>query len=193
MPCANGAEGRRTRSGDLRAILADRAGTESDVQDRLARDGVSCTVCHQIAGDGLGTRASLQRQLPYARRHVRMGSARSSGRSPSTTGRHTIMRSVTGFEQVEAPHMRQSELCATCHTLITEAFDRDGKVIGSLPEQMNYPGVAAQRFLQRRAAAVRAATCRGRPGRCACRRFWATSETACRVTRSSAETRSCSG
>ena len=48
------------------------------------------------------------------------------------------MRSVTGFEQVEAPHVRQSELCATCHTLVTQAFDRDGRVIGSLPEQMNY-------------------------------------------------------
>jgi hypothetical protein len=48
------------------------------------------------------------------------------------------MRSVTGFEQVEAAHIRQSELCATCHTLITDAVDREGRVIGSLPEQMNY-------------------------------------------------------
>ena len=34
--------------------------------------------------------------------------------------------------------MRQSELCASCHTLITEAFGPDGRVIGSLPEQMNF-------------------------------------------------------
>jgi hypothetical protein len=54
------------------------------------------------------------------------------------TGRRTIMRSATGFEQVEAAHVRQSELCATCHTLITTAYDREGRVIGSLPEQMNY-------------------------------------------------------
>ena len=32
----------------------------------------------------------------------------------------------------------ESELCATCHTLITEALGPDGAVIGSLPEQMNY-------------------------------------------------------
>jgi hypothetical protein len=53
-------------------------------------------------------------------------------------GRRTIMRSVTGFVQAEAPHVKQSELCASCHTLITEAYGPDGEVIGSLPEQMNY-------------------------------------------------------
>jgi len=53
-------------------------------------------------------------------------------------GRKTIMRSVSGFVQAEAPHIRQSELCASCHTLITNAFGPNGEVIGSLPEQMNY-------------------------------------------------------
>ena len=53
-------------------------------------------------------------------------------------GRQTIMRSATGFEQVAAPHVRQSELCASCHTLITQALGPDGAVIGSLPEQMNF-------------------------------------------------------
>ena len=48
------------------------------------------------------------------------------------------MKSVTGFVQAEAPHIRQSELCASCHTLITQAFGPNGEVIGSLPEQMNY-------------------------------------------------------
>ena len=48
------------------------------------------------------------------------------------------MHSVTGFEQVQGDHIRQSEFCASCHTLITEALGPDGRVIGSLPEQMNY-------------------------------------------------------
>jgi hypothetical protein len=48
------------------------------------------------------------------------------------------MRSVTGFEQEAAPHIKQSELCASCHTLITQAFGPDGTVIGELHEQMNY-------------------------------------------------------
>jgi hypothetical protein len=45
---------------------------------------------------------------------------------------------VTGFVQAEGTHIKQSELCASCHTLITQAFGPNGEVIGSLPEQMNY-------------------------------------------------------
>ena len=35
-------------------------------------------------------------------------------------------------------HIRDAELCATCHTLYTKALGPDGKVIGELPEQMPY-------------------------------------------------------
>ncbi len=121
----------------LATILHDPDGAPSDADDRLARDGVSCTVCHQIAADGLGTASSFNGN--FRLRPARPDGVRDViGPFAVDRGRHTIMRSVTGFEQVEAPHVRQSELCATCHTLITEAIDRDGRVIGSLPEQMNY-------------------------------------------------------
>ncbi|HEX8031874.1 MAG TPA: hypothetical protein VF491_25585 [Vicinamibacterales bacterium] len=103
----------------------------------LTRDGVSCTVCHQIAPDGLGELASFNGN--FAMRPSRPDGVRDIfGPFPVDAGRHTIMRSATGFEQVETTHVRQSEFCATCHTLITKAYDRDGRVIGSLPEQMNY-------------------------------------------------------
>ena len=46
-------------------------------------------------------------------------------------GRRTIMRSVTGYQQEAAPHIKQSELCASCHTLITKAFGPDGSVIAT--------------------------------------------------------------
>ncbi len=119
----------------LHALTGDaRAATGPD---RLASDGVSCTVCHQIAPDGLGSAASFNGN--FVVRPARADGVRDAfGPFAVDAGRHTIMRSVTGFEQVEAPHVRQSELCATCHTLVTQAFDRDGRVIGSLPEQMNY-------------------------------------------------------
>jgi len=48
------------------------------------------------------------------------------------------MASATNFLPVAAPHIRDSELCATCHTLITESLSPDGKVIGRLPEQVPY-------------------------------------------------------
>ena len=121
----------------LATILDGPGGPPPDTHDRVARDGVSCTVCHQIASEGLGTASSFNGNF-------RLRAARADGVrdliGPFTVdkGRHTIMRSVTGFEQVEAPHIRQSELCATCHTLIIDALGPDGRVIGSLPEQMNY-------------------------------------------------------
>ena len=54
-------------------------------------------------------------------------------------GQTTIMRSSSdAFEPTEGEHIRSSELCATCHTLITQALDAEGKVIGELPEQVPY-------------------------------------------------------
>jgi hypothetical protein len=104
---------------------------------RLAADGVSCSVCHQISSEHLGTRESFNGEFVIE-------PTPDSGLRPIfgpyrvDAGRTTIMRSVSGFVQEEAPHIKQSELCATCHTLITTAFGPNGQVVGSLPEQMNY-------------------------------------------------------
>ena len=103
----------------------------------LASDGVSCSVCHQISPERLGTRDSFNanfvlKPTPADGARVIFGPYRIDA------GRKTIMRSVTGFVQAEAPHVKESELCASCHTLITTAYGPSGEPIGSLPEQMNY-------------------------------------------------------
>ena len=54
-------------------------------------------------------------------------------------GMTTIMRSATGFQPTEASHIRQSEICGTCHTLVTRAIGPNGEVTGELPEQMPFP------------------------------------------------------
>ena len=71
-------------------------------------------------------------------RNARTASRRAFGPFEVDAGRRRLMHSVTQFEQEQAPHVRESQLCATCHTLITDALGPDGNVIGSLPEQMNY-------------------------------------------------------
>jgi hypothetical protein len=48
------------------------------------------------------------------------------------------MRSATQRVPTESLHVRRSDLCATCHTLFTQAFDASGRVIGRLPEQMPF-------------------------------------------------------
>jgi len=113
------------------------AGPGGSTLERLASDGISCTVCHQIAPDKLGTRESFNANFTL-RPTGADGTRIVFGPYQVDRGRQSIMRSVTGFVQSEAPHIRQSELCASCHTLITEAYGPDGEVIGSLPEQMNY-------------------------------------------------------
>ena len=114
------------------------AGTKdrSELQ-RLAGDGVSCTVCHQISAERLGTRESFNANF-VIKPPAPDGTRSIYGNYDIDAGRRTIMRSVTSFQQEAAPHIKQSELCATCHTLITKAIGPDGSIIGELPEQMNY-------------------------------------------------------
>jgi hypothetical protein len=121
--------------GQVFAHLAGAASDEASDVDALAVDGVTCTVCHQISAEGLGERFNGEFVVagPTA-----AGNRRAFGPKDPEPGRRRIMHSVTGFEQEQAPHIRESALCATCHTLLTQAFGPDGSVIGSLPEQMNF-------------------------------------------------------
>lgn len=114
--------------------LAPGAGDSED--HRLAADGVSCTLCHQISPERLGTRESFVGGFTIAPREN--GERRMFGPFDVTSGRAALMRSATGVRPAEGEHIRRSEVCATCHTLITEAFGPSGEVIGSLPEQMPY-------------------------------------------------------
>jgi hypothetical protein len=106
--------------------------------DRLAEDGVSCSLCHQISKDKLGTRESLVGGfvVDTARK---LGEREEYGPYKIENGQNRIMRtSSEGYKPTESDHIRQSEVCATCHTLITKALGPGGKVIGELPEQMPY-------------------------------------------------------
>jgi hypothetical protein len=106
--------------------------------DKLAQDGVSCSLCHQIAKEKLGTRESLVGNFVIDRTRPR-GVREEYGPYKIDDGENLIMKSSTsGYRPTEGEQIRQSELCATCHTLITTALDSAGKKIGELPEQMPY-------------------------------------------------------
>ena len=104
---------------------------------KLAADGVSCTVCHQISNEGLGTRDNFNANFTM-RPTPADGNRVIFGPFQIDAGRKTIMRSVTGFQQMQATHIQQSEVCATCHTLYTEVRTASGQVVGAFPEQMNF-------------------------------------------------------
>ena len=107
------------------------------LSDRLADDGVSCTVCHQMTDVNFGKKESFVGGFKIDEKSV-AGERPVYGPFEVDKGHTTIMHSSSTFRPMEGKHIRASELCATCHTLITQALDAQGKVIGELPEQVPY-------------------------------------------------------
>jgi hypothetical protein len=113
---------------------------DQDKKDNAkAEDGVSCSVCHQIAKEKLGTAESFSGGFV-------INPPSSKGEHPEygpfaiDAGRQRIMRTSSGgFRPTEDAHIRDSALCGTCHTLKTQTLGPGGKEIGSFPEQMPYP------------------------------------------------------
>ena len=105
--------------------------------DPLAAEGVSCTLCHQITPDGFGQRGSFNGGFTVDTT-TRAEPRRLFGPYDVDKGRSAVMRSATGFDQTEAAHVQQSEMCATCHTLYTHAAAPEKKTTAEFPEQMPY-------------------------------------------------------
>lgn len=109
-----------------------------DVKAALAADGVGCTLCHQIKPDNLGKPPSLDGGFMIDTM-TRPEERKVFGPyDDPDKGRQRIMHSSTAFLPARGDHMKDSALCATCHTLLTEALDEQGKPAGTLPEQMPF-------------------------------------------------------
>jgi hypothetical protein len=78
-----------------------------------AREGVSCTLCHQIQDDGnLGAPASFSGNYSISSTDMDI-----YGPYGSPVG--TNMESQTGYAPMYGSHISSSAICATCHTLHT--------------------------------------------------------------------------
>lgn len=95
-----------------------------------ARDGVGCTVCHLIEDKGLGTPASFTGGFEINKEHLSYGPHKDPFVNPM------IMH--VGLTPAYGSHFLKSELCATCHTVITPTVDARGKVLGEFIEQAPY-------------------------------------------------------
>ena len=158
--------------------------TNASGDHRLAADGVSCALCHQIGPDRLGTPESFVGNFVLA-----TGASRMLGPYEIDRGRTTIMRSVTGSVPAEGPHLRQSEVCATCHTLITPArLGRTVRMSGRCRSRCRTSSGAIAP--SRRSAAASRATCRLRRTHPS-HRFWASPGSRWRGTPSWVEISSC--
>jgi hypothetical protein len=103
----------------------------------LAADGVSCSLCHQIEDGKLGARSSFSGGFDVDATTPE-GERRVYGPYEIDAGRSSLMRSASRFLPATGEHIQSSELCATCHTLITHTLDGSGTVIGEFPEQVPY-------------------------------------------------------
>jgi hypothetical protein len=98
---------------------------------RLGRDGVSCSLCHQILPDNLGEPGSLSGGFLVGFGREIFGPHANPDTQP--------MRFFLNYTPVESDHILSSELCATCHTVIVEPLDAAGQPRGfELTEQATY-------------------------------------------------------
>ena len=99
----------------------------------LARDGISCAVCHHMTNDLLGdpsTDTGLFKTGPASEVYGPFPS------DPDSTGAKSgdsviplPMQNSEGITPTQGLHIQQANLCASCHTILLPVFDADGKQV----------------------------------------------------------------
>jgi hypothetical protein len=112
-----------------RAVLQD----PKSKYGALARDGVSCAVCHHMTNDLLGdpsTDTGLFKTGPASEVYGPFPS------DPDSTGAKSgdsviplPMQNSEGITPTQGLHIQQANLCASCHTILLPVFDADGKQV----------------------------------------------------------------
>jgi hypothetical protein len=103
----------------------------------LALDGISCTLCHQIDPQGLGEEDSFDGAFTIDNTKP-TGERTTYGPFEVSDENVILMRSASGYIPSFSEHIQTSEICASCHTLVTPTVDNQGEIAGEFPEQMPY-------------------------------------------------------
>jgi hypothetical protein len=103
------------------------ATAEHDPQNKeygaLARDGVSCSVCHRIAPDGLGTEKTYSGKFKLGKPNEAFG--------PYEKVVNLPMEQAIGVTPKLGAHIRNSNLCGSCHVVVTPSFEAKKKYTAS--------------------------------------------------------------
>jgi hypothetical protein len=104
----------------------------------LARDGVSCDVCHRISKEDLGAPNTFTGKFKVDPPNVVNG--------PYDKVITLPMKNATGITPGFGAHIKSSALCGSCHTVILPVFDQNGRQVKDqngkpkeFHEQMTYP------------------------------------------------------
>lgn len=101
-----------------------------DAIDKMGSEGVTCTVCHQIAPNNLASSDSFTAGFKINTEDRIYG--------PHADPFPMPMRMHTGKTPTESAHMLESALCGTCHTVITPTLNAEGQTTGRFLEQATY-------------------------------------------------------
>lgn len=124
--------------GKLGQVFAHLPFDQDEEKNASAKDGVTCSICHQITNRNFGRTESFnggfQIETPQSQdNHPEFGPFVIQNAQAS------IMQSSTGgFRPTVAEHILDSAMCATCHTLYTKSLAPGGRVLGTFPEQVPY-------------------------------------------------------
>lgn len=94
----------------------------STPEANLGRDGVACSMCHQIQDTFLGDVESFAGGFRVGYGREIYGPHQGVNTNP--------MNSFINFNPVYSAHVQRAELCATCHTVITPVRDAAGAPTG---------------------------------------------------------------
>jgi hypothetical protein len=87
----------------------------------LARDGVSCAVCHRIAAQGLGTPATFTGNFNLGPPDQMNGPYKEVITLP--------MKNVLGMTPQEGDQIKDSKLCGSCHTIVLPVYRANGEPV----------------------------------------------------------------
>jgi cytochrome c553 len=96
----------------------------ASVEARLARDSVTCSLCHQIEDNKLGTDESFTCGFTVGFGREIYGPHQGLQQNP--------MQMFVQYTPVYAEHVTSSELCTTCHTVIVPGAN-GGEIIEQAP------------------------------------------------------------
>ena len=117
------------------ALSADGFLSPTNPLHEAGMEGVSCSLCHQIQPDNLGTAKS------FSGGYAIDTSTEPPDRvmfGPYETPFGRPMQMHTGYLPTFGEHTNSAAFCGACHNLITPYVDAAGQVAGEFPEQMPY-------------------------------------------------------
>src|ERR1700674_1875279 len=107
-------------------------------KNATAEDGVSCSICHQIGTEKLGTRESFNGGFVIDPPRTKDEHAEYGPYLIEKGQAHIMQTSSEGFRPTGDKHIQDSALCATCHTLYTRSLGPGGKELALFPEQVPF-------------------------------------------------------